>query len=179
MKCRICRIRACMMHESTVSVHDDNYRDGFRMADLTRKSHVPFMKMMTKPLNSRNVLTAEESDVMEELKNEGMLPGYNPLHSRMQFSTYHGISDIFSAQLPDMMHTLLKGITERNISSTATMIYIYNGRSLQCLSEVDDRLINSAFQQSVNPFSKKSRFRDGTLCLLCYVYLRLLTFAYI
>ena len=101
------------------------------------------------------------------MKENGLQLGLNPLHDYMRWFSFHGICDLFSAQVPDMMHTLYKGLVIKNISATATLIFHFNGESMSSLSVFDQRLIESYYQQSVNPFSKKSKFRQGKLLPLC------------
>jgi hypothetical protein len=76
------------------------------------------------------------------------------------------------------MHTLLKGMVTQNLAHTATVLFVYNGRSMDCLADLDTRLKNSAYQQSVNPFSKKSKFRDG-MFLICLLICSKVLFLYL
>ena len=103
----------------------------------------------------RNVLTPEEDNLLQAVKHEGLQPGLNPLHDYMQWFSHNGICDLFSAQVPDLMHTLYRAV--------ASLIYHFSWNSMACLSQLDDQLINSHYQQSVNPFSKKSKFRQGII----------------
>jgi hypothetical protein len=67
------------------------------------------LKYVTKALNARNALSPAETELLKEVKSEGILPGSNPLHEYMFWFAYHGIADLYSARLPDMLHTLYKG----------------------------------------------------------------------
>ena len=55
-------------------------RNGMYLADLTLRAEVPLLKFLTKKLNERNVLSVMEKKIMEKVREEGMLPGMNPLH---------------------------------------------------------------------------------------------------
>lgn len=146
-----------------VSAEPSPLRSGLYLADLTHRAEVPLLKFLTKRLNARNVLSAEESAIMSKVKEEGMLPGENPLHEYMFFFSYHGICDLFSAHNPDQLHTLLKGLTVLNIEATVLLIYTLSEKSASCLGELDHRLKKASFQQAINPFSKKSAFPQGNL----------------
>jgi hypothetical protein len=105
-RCRICTVlRSDMHHNSTPS----GLRDGAYLSELTERAEIPFLKLMTKPLNARNILTSDEKEIITKVKDEGILPGKNPLHEYMFWFSYHGIADLYSAQLPDMLHTFYKG----------------------------------------------------------------------
>lgn len=119
----------------------------------------------------RNTLTADQKNLLSAVKEEGLQRGLNPLHGYMKWFMYHDICDLYSAQLPDMMHTLYKGLVIKNIATAASVIFHFNGRSMSCLAELDERLRNSYYQQSVNPFSKKTKFREGKKLIFYVMYL--------
>jgi hypothetical protein len=104
--CRICDVERSAMHQNG---NPACLRNGAYLSELTERAEIPFLKLLTKPLNARNILTSEERDIVAEVKNEGILPGKNPLHDYMFWFSFHGIADVYSAQLPDMLHTLYKG----------------------------------------------------------------------
>lgn len=99
-------------------------RDGAYLAELTERAEIPYLKLLTKPYNARNVLTVEEKQMLDLLNEEGILPGKNPLHDYMFWFSYHGIADLYSAQLPDMLHTLYKGYVYFLFSLSLAYLYL-------------------------------------------------------
>ena len=136
-------------------------RDGLFMADLTDRSEIPVMKWLLKPRNARGTLSEPERGIVDAVKLEGSMCGRNPLNDYMFWFMYHGISDIYTAQVPDMLHTLYKGLVVKNIEKSAQLIYYLSNEDSQCLVQIDRRIIMFPTQQSVNPFSKKAEFYQG------------------
>jgi hypothetical protein len=105
-RCRICDVLRSEMHQNSIP---STLRDGAYLSELTERAEIPFLKLLTKPYNARNVLSDDEKEIILKVNEEGLLPGKNPLHDYMFWFSYHGIADLYSAQLPDMLHTLYKG----------------------------------------------------------------------
>lgn len=112
------------------------------------------------------MLTVQEDLVLKRVLEEGLLPGKNKLHEYMDWFSYHGICDLHSANVPDMMHTLYKGLSVKNLELVACLIYFLNDKSEDCLGMLDGRLKCVPYQQSVNPFNKKSKFTEG----ICFMF---------
>lgn len=161
-RCRRCTVRSCDMAKPLLSFFG-NRRDSSHVEKTALDGQSAILKEFTRPVRRqrKNWLSAHDMLALNCCVQEGIQPGLNPLYEDFEWTEKRGLGDIFSLMVVDKLHTADKGETEWNIGYSVAITYLCNGKSLRSMALVDRRLKKGAYNQSIQPFSKKSTFSTG------------------
>lgn len=161
--CRFCTVSRNEMHTSSQRLCPNNLRDANLAKALTDKCQAVFIKEMRRPLQTRlnRYFTVDELQILQDCKDQGYKLGSNCCHELFEYVQSRRITNLFIAQVPDLMHTCLKGIIEQNFRFGMTNVWLWNRKSNACLAKLDIRMKNAFINQAIQPFSKKIPFPKG------------------
>jgi len=108
-KCRLCTLSNCV---TPYDKYDVEYRDDISMFELGIKGE----EAMRALIKNKRYASSNLKSINEDLKNNNISPGRNPLIELFAWQYKHKVNSFFESMPPDFLHTVLKGPVENAIA---------------------------------------------------------------
>ena len=111
--------RLVILGERDIEYRNDNQHEFLveRMGELWKQ------RILSAAYNHRHTMTEDQTALESKFNTLGLKPGKNPLYRLFYYFNGKGISGLHQSLHPDRLHVILKGIVEKTIAWSLSIVY--------------------------------------------------------